>query len=123
MSRVSPVAMKGSGMAKLRLRHLLPALAAAALLPILYAAAPAARDKAAAGGAIDYSRDIRPILAENCFACHGPDEAKRKAGLRLDVKEEALKALKGGGFAIVPHDLTKSSLIERITTADEEEIM
>ena len=40
-------------------------------------------------GKLKYNRDVRPILAENCFACHGPDVAKRKAGLRLDTKEGA----------------------------------
>ena len=43
---------------------------------------------------IDYNRDVRPILAENCYTCHGPDRRKRKARLRLDPKEGALKNLK-----------------------------
>src|SRR6266550_6531061 len=72
---------------------------------------------------VDYGRDIHPILSENCFACHGPDEAKRKAGLRLDVKSEALKKLKSGEFAIVPGDLKKSTIVERITTSDEDDHM
>src|SRR5947209_5746106 len=89
-----------------------------------------AKEQAAGGGGaaavsalVDYSRDIHPILAENCFACHGPDEAKRKAGLRLDMKAEALKKLKSGEFAIVPGDLKKSAIVERITTADEDDHM
>ena len=48
----------------------------------------------AAPGKLEYNRDIRPILAENCFACHGPDSAARKADLRLDRREEADQ---GGG--------------------------
>ena len=56
-----------------------------------------------------YNRDIRPILAENCFACHGPDAGARKAGLRLDQRDAAVK--KG---AIVPGDPDKSELIHRI---------
>src|SRR6516225_4621858 len=40
---------------------------------------------------LEYNRDIRPILSENCFACHGPDSASRKAKLRLDVREEAVE--------------------------------
>src|SRR5438067_1634271 len=62
---------------------------------------------------VDYNRDIRPIFSENCYACHGPDQNKRKAGLRLDQKEEAFKELKSGNFAIVAGDLSRSKLIER----------
>src|SRR5687768_4922600 len=69
---------------------------------------------------IDYARDIKPILSENCFACHGPDEGKRKAGLRLDVKADAFKKLKSGDFAIVPGDLEKSQIIARVMSADED---
>src|SRR5262245_25411228 len=72
---------------------------------------------------IDFSRDIRPILSDNCFKCHGPDEKERKAKLRFDVKEDAFKAAKSGEYAIVPGDLVKSQLIARITSKDEEEVM
>ncbi|HEV8062679.1 MAG TPA: c-type cytochrome domain-containing protein [Gemmataceae bacterium] len=56
-----------------------------------------------------YNRDVRPILAENCFACHGPDKVARKADLRLDQREVAVAA-----EAIVPGKPDKSGLIERI---------
>src|SRR5437867_1904571 len=72
---------------------------------------------------VDYNRDIRPIFSENCYACHGPDQNKRKAGLRLDQKDDAFKELKSGNFAIVPSDLEKSKLIERITTKDDDDRM
>src|SRR5262245_60233175 len=45
---------------------------------------------------VDYNRDVRPIFSENCYACHGPDQNKRKAGLRLDRKEDAFAELKSG---------------------------
>src|SRR5205807_1405857 len=61
-----------------------------------------------------YNRDIRPILAENCFVCHGPDAGARKAGLRLDRRDAAVK--KG---AIVPGDPDKSELIHRVFWDDE----
>jgi hypothetical protein len=67
---------------------------------------------------LEYNRDIRPILSENCFACHGPDSAARKARLRLDVREEAIKA-----EAIVPGSPEKSALVQRICATDPQEIM
>lgn len=74
-------------------------------------------------GAIDFNRDIRPILADNCYTCHGPDENHRKAGLRLDVKESAFGILEEGRRAVVPGDTARSELIRRITAADEDELM
>ncbi|MEO8429504.1 MAG: PSD1 and planctomycete cytochrome C domain-containing protein, partial [Verrucomicrobiota bacterium] len=72
---------------------------------------------------VDFNRDIRSILSENCYACHGPDGSKRKAKLRLDKQEDAFKPAKSGEFAIVPGDLSKSELIRRITTQDEDDRM
>lgn len=66
---------------------------------------------------------MRPILSEHCYTCHGPDENKRKAGLRLDVQADAVKELKSGNHALVSGNLTNSTLVERIVTTDEEEIM
>jgi hypothetical protein len=71
---------------------------------------------------IRFNRDVRPILSDACFQCHGPDKAKRKAGLRFDVEDGARVDL-GGHFAIVPGKLNESELIERITASDKSKRM
>jgi hypothetical protein len=70
-----------------------------------------------------YNRDVRPILSDNCFACHGPDTANQKGGLRLDLRESALKPAKSGETALVPGDAAKSTLIARIESHDKDEVM
>jgi len=72
---------------------------------------------------LDFNRDVRPILSEHCYACHGPDEGKRKAGLRLDRPEEATKTLKSGNRAIVPGDVENSAMVQRLTSRDPDEVM
>ena len=66
---------------------------------------------------VEFSRDIRPILSDKCFACHGPDENKRMSPLRLDTRDGALADL-GGRHAIVPGNLEESGLISRVNSAD-----
>lgn len=70
----------------------------------------------------DYSRDILPILSENCFYCHGQDEKGRKAGLRLDVETDA-KRSHDGVIALVPGSSAKSAIVERMISHDPEELM
>lgn len=69
---------------------------------------------------IDYNEDVKPILSDKCFSCHGPDKAKQKAGLRLDQVESAYGVLpeSPGKFAIVPGNLKKSEVYHRILSSD-----
>lgn len=77
----------------------------------------------AADRAVDFQREIRPILSQNCFLCHGPDENERKGGLRLDIRDDALKPAKSGAIAIVPGKLDESELLKRISHSDADELM
>src|SRR5215469_10330163 len=71
---------------------------------------------------VEFNRDIRPILSNNCFQCHGPDQKKRKADLRLDTKDGLFK--QADGYAnIVPGRLDESELYVRIASDDEAEQM
>src|SRR5438105_6719444 len=72
---------------------------------------------------VDFNREIRPILTENCFKCHGPDPGARKAGLRFDVRAEALKPVKSGAVPIVPGAPEKSAMVARITASDSQKRM
>jgi hypothetical protein len=67
-----------------------------------------------AHGQVKFNRDIRPIMAETCFRCHGPDRSSRMAGMRLDIRDEALKPLRDGAVPVVPGDPEKSAIIQRI---------
>ena len=78
---------------------------------------------ASLAGEIDYARDIQPILSEHCFHCHGPDENKREAEMRLDSREGALAKSDKHAIAIVPGDPAASEMIRRVTTQDADDIM
>src|SRR5262252_6128574 len=72
---------------------------------------------AGAHAEVRFNRDIRPIMADTCFRCHGPDKNARMAGMRLDIREEALKANRSGAIPIVPGDPDKSAIVQRIFAA------
>ena len=84
------------------------------LVVLLFASQVGAADKP------DFAREVQPILSENCYACHGPDAKARKADLRLDTREGALRKKDP---VIVPGKSTDSELIKRIVSADENEAM
>ena len=86
-------------------------------LSIVVASLAAVGVASAADSAVSFNRDIRPILSENCYYCHGPDDKARQADLRLDT-EEALKE-----FAIEPGDVDASELVARITSDDPDTVM
>ena len=71
----------------------------------------------------DFDREVRPILSEHCFACHGPDEAARESGLRLDTPEGAFGDLGGGAHAVVAGDLEASELWDRVLSDDPSDVM
>ncbi len=103
----------------------------AAFLPLLAASVLRADEPRSVAGAkhdakraaLDYNRDIRPILSNNCFKCHGPDAAQRKAGLRLDLRDAALKPGESGATPIVPGKPETSELVARIFAEDDDERM
>ena len=72
---------------------------------------------------VDFNRDIRPILANSCFKCHGPDEPNRQAGLRLDIEHGATSRLESGNRALVAGDRRRSELYRRISSSDPDERM
>ncbi len=97
--------------------------------PVLICAALAAiavsidRKASADETAVNYNRDIRPIFSDTCYRCHGPDKNARKAGLRLDLREEATRKTKSGAIPIVPGKPEESEIVKRIFSNDEYEVM
>ena len=72
---------------------------------------------------LDFNRDVRPLLAQHCFKCHGMDEHGRKGGLRLDLRDAAIGKGKSGEHALVPGKPDESELIKRVFSTDPDEVM
>ncbi|MEY2408621.1 MAG: hypothetical protein QOF48_1291, partial [Verrucomicrobiota bacterium] len=72
---------------------------------------------------ISFTDQIKPLLSDRCFKCHGPDEKTREAGLRLDTAEGLFKALDNGVFVVKPGSVAGSELLRRITTRDPDDKM
>jgi hypothetical protein len=94
----------------------------AGVLPTLFALSVSLLPGAPANKSVDFQREIRPLLAENCFQCHGPDSTTRMAGLRLDLKDAAFETRKRGR-AIVPGKADESLIYQRITSSDKARLM
>ncbi len=92
---------------------------------VLHLAVVGALVPAATGAevALQFNRDIRPLLSDNCFHCHGPDSGTRKAGLRLDTREGLYGATKDEGPVLTAGDPARSALWKRITTTDPDDLM
>lgn len=88
---------------------------AALLVPVVVAAAPPEGP--------DFVAEVRPVLSDACFRCHGPDDGTREGGLRLDLRESAVAPAKSGRAAIVPGDPGASELVRRIFTEDPDDVM
>lgn len=99
---------------------ILPATLLVTILATVLGTFPSAN---AAPPPIDFNRDIRPILSDHCFTCHGPDENARKGRLRLDTREGALDRGRSREYAIVPGDSDGSEIIRRLTSRDPDEVM
>ena len=89
------------------------------LSAVLYATSVEADNKSEIG----FNRDIRPIFSDSCYRCHGPDKNARKAGLRLDIREEAIKKTKSGVIPIVPGKPDESEIVRRIYSNEDYEMM
>jgi hypothetical protein len=102
-----------------------PLIGMIAVLGVLVDARSQARAESpkSLAGTVDFEKQIRPLLAEHCLACHGFDPATRESGLRLDIRQSAIDGGDSGVPAIVPGDPAASELLRRVTSEDEDEMM
>ena len=106
-------------MKKLYIVALICLIGAAVLFSFVYFSSEKA-NRGSGAETISYNFQVRPILSDKCYACHGPDANKREAGLRLDIEKEAYKALKDNpkAHAIVPGKPNLSEVYLRVSTTD-----
>ncbi|MSU57160.1 MAG: DUF1553 domain-containing protein [Pedosphaera sp.] len=91
-------------------------------LAVLLCALPVAMASGADPAKVDFNFQIRPLLSDRCFACHGPDEKARKKKLRLDTREGLFKELEDGMAVVKPGDLAKSELVRRVFATDDDQM-
>jgi|688.fasta_scaffold120859_3 hypothetical protein len=93
------------------------------LLVVIMSVMIATATTAASAAPPDFAREVRPVLSNRCFKCHGPDEGNREGGLRLDLHDAATAELDSGARAIVPEHPLDSELVARITSTDPDLVM
>ncbi len=99
------------------------ALAAQGVAVVFGQVAEQGQPVAAAQAGVSFQQQVRPLLSNTCFRCHGPDEHERQAGLRLDQRESAVSKLESGHVAISPGKIDASEIVRRINSTDPEVMM
>jgi len=95
-------------------RRILRLVAASSCAIVAFPPSATSGQASTAPQALSFNRDVRPIMSDSCFRCHGPDRNARMAGLRLDIRDEAIKPTRSGRTPIVPGDPDKSEIVARI---------